>query len=839
MKNEGKVMQNAESRMQNERRVNNAPLFVFRSRLQTRNKPFGEERKKGRKEGFSPLSSFLPFPSLFFILHSAFCTLHFAFCILLAWSPPAYSQHTDPLGNPVFDKSGKELYKIQATYGVLGGSSLLRRDEEFRKKTSNRNFFTFNIPGDNVRHQITVGNFPTKFSSFTLNKELFDAGRWNITVPKARGRVSTFVARVTNNTFSVSGERSSPIENRDIVSGSDWFMAGLRAEANLGAYGVRLGTLPTFTLPLPRLGINFVNRFFTNYDLSRAANPFRGATIANPPSELFLRFSDASPENAGGAKVFRTRVFVDDVLEYDIVGGKEPPGVLRLSGESNRDERSRWVDGEGVFVYQFSLFNPQDINSVRFEVDIANDYQVELSTDNENFQLMLNAPGNVSDESNRGVHEFFYGELTDETTMGFDLQTTLLGFSIEAEWAWYAQTRQYPLLSGRRTQRSARAWFIDVNRNFGPITWRSEYTRINPFFSAANFIDDNDDEDAYADSREPEILISGNTKDDLDGDRIKDWDDDFLLFFADPPKFRLGLNRESIDFNNNGEPDNLEDDDQPNYRFDYDEGSYGHHTYLKIELPFAEGLSVLPGYYTKHLILEHKSARGFYNIFEFAPESIPHFGNNHPIVFRYTLRRSRDIIPDDVVIRSTGERIEDNLALQDYLGNIFTMIVDYQNIKNLTIRSKFKYQRDALFHTRQRVIDTAFINQIRYDYSVSDDLTIAPAFRSDRTIGYTIPFDKRTAVDVIRNAYILTLTHRAAAQLQLSAGGQYLTWRDLNDPEQNFNRTVGFLEMVLQGDAFGQKMGLLATFDYVIHNFLEPIGGGERRTNISITLFLL
>jgi hypothetical protein len=763
-------------------------------------------------------------------------TLHALLLIAVCLPLPALAQRTDPLGNTVFDKSGKELYQIRATFGVLEGESSLRRDAEFRKKTSNRNFFTFDIPGDNVHHQLTVGNFPTKFSSFSLNKELFDAARWNITVPRARGRVSAFVARVTNNTFAVTGERTTPIENREIVSRSDWFMLGLRAEANLGAYGLRFASLPEFTLPLPRLGINYVSRFFTNYDLTRTTNPFRGVTLANPPSEIFIRFSDASPENPGGAKVFRTRVFIDGVLEHDIEGGREPPGILMLPNSSTRDGDSRRADGRRTFTYRFSLFNPQDINRVQFEVDIANDYQVELSTNNLDFRLELSAPGNVADESNRRVHTFDYGELTDETTMGFDIQTTLLGFSIEAERSWYSRTMQYPLITGRRDQRTVGAWFIDVNRNFGPITWRSEYTRIDPFYTAANFIDDNDDDDPYADSREPEILISGNTKDDLDGDRVKDWDDDFLLFFADPPKFRLGLNRESIDFNNNGEPDNLEDDDKPNYRLDYDEGSWGHHSYLKVELPFAQGLSVIPGYYAKFLILEHKSARGFYNVLSYAPKPIPHFGE---ISFRYTFRRARDIIPDDVVIRNTGERIQDNLALQNSLGNIFTMIADYQNVKNLTIRSKFKYQRDALFHTRQRVIDTALINQIRYEYRVRDDLTIAPAFRNDRTIGYTIPFDKRTTVDVVRNAYILTLTHQVAAQLQLSAGFQYLTWRDFNDSQNHFNRTVGFFELVLQGDAFGQKIGLLITSDYIVQNFLVPIGGGEKRTNISISLFLL
>jgi hypothetical protein len=34
-------------------------------------------------------------------------------------------------------------------------------------------------------------------------------------------------------------------------------------------------------------------------------------------------------------------------------------------------------------------------------------------------------------------------------------------------------------------------------------------------------------------------------------------------------------------------------------------------------------------------------------------------------------------------------------------------------------------------------------------------------------------------------------------------------------------------------------MGLLMTADYVIQNFLEPIGGGEKQTNIGISLFLL
>ena len=755
------------------------------------------------------------------------------------------AQQIDPLGNPVFDKSGKELYRLHANFGLLEGNSVLRRDKEFKKKTGNRNFFTFNVEGQNVHHQLTVGNFPTKFSNFTLNKELYDAARWNITFPDTGGRVSMFAGRVTNNTFSISGEHSSPIEDREIPSDNDWFMAGIRAEANLGAYGISIADLPEFTLPLPRVGLSYVNRFFTNYDLTRSHNPLRGVTINNPPTEIFLRFRDASPENDGGAKVFGVKVFMDSTLEYNVTGGRERPGIL-LPHDSVRDMESRSANSDGFFTYRFFVFNSQDIKNIQFEIDIANDYLVEISTDNKNFQLELSAKGNITDESNRRTRKFHYGVLTDETTLGIDIQTTLQGFSVTAERSWYVNTKQYPILKGKRTSDSVSAWFIDVNRNFGPLTWRSEYTRIAPFYgttikgeAVSSFIDDNDDEDPYADSREPEILIVGNTRDDIDGDRIKDWNDDFLLFFANPPKFRLGLNRESIDFNNNGEPDNLEDDDKPNYRLDYDEGSYGHHTYFKLELPFISNLSIIPGYYEKHLTMDKKSASGLYNITSFTPKSIPNFGT---IIFRHTLRRSKDMIRDDVVIRTTDQLIKDELTLQNYLGNIFTMIVDYQNVKNLTIRSKFKYQHDMLFHTRprQRVIDTALINQIRYEYKPRDDLTIAPAFRNDRTIGYVNPFNEGKSIDISRNAYILTLVHQVAEQLQLSAGAQYYTWRNLNDTTQHYNRTVGFFELVLRGNAMGQQIGLLITSDYIIQNFVEPIvGGGERETRIAVSLFLL
>ncbi len=726
-------------------------------------------------------------------LPSAYGLLPFLFCFLA--SAFAFAGDViDPLGNVVLSGSGTPLYSIGATYGLFEGESVIRREKQFKEKFKGH-FFTLNVGGENLLHQFTVGRFPIKFSSFTLNNDFSDAVRWRIVSPNRdgftnRGGITGFLARMTNTTFA--GDK--PILNKDQRGTADWFMVGLRADANLSSWEAELAGLPRLTFPLPQqIGVSFAHRFFTNYELTRTSNPFQGVVDSNPPSELYLRFRDGSPENDDGAKVYRVRVYQGTELVYDFIGGREPPSVLYSPGASQRDAESRWVDRDAVFVYRFVFDQPQSVKRLHFEIDIANDYIVELSTvpDPNTYIPQLISNGNIRDESNRGVYRFDYGLLTDETTIGFDLHTILWGTNVDIERAWYSRTLQYPIFDGTRSQRVAGAWYIDMVRPLGRyVALRSEYTRIDPFYNAANFIKDDDNEDNFEDAREPSDLVGQTGRNDRDGDRIADWQDDFLLFETDPPSFRMGLRHESMDFNNNGVPDSDEEDDKPNYRRDYDEGSQGHHTFLHIQVPFLRGVKLIPGYYEKQLIAEKKSTRGWYHILSFNPGNLENFGK---LEMRYTLRRSHDIIPDDIFDTRTRRRIDDTLAWRNLLSHIFTTIVSYEHIPNLLIRTKFKYQYDSLFHMRQRLIDTALIDQIRYQWRVNDDLTITPAFRSDRFIGYTYPFNKSTAVDTLRNAYILTLAHKLAQQLQLSAGAQYLTFRDLNNKRNNTNRSVFFL----------------------------------------------
>jgi hypothetical protein len=400
---------------------------------------------------------------------------------------------------------------------------------------------------------------------------------------------------------------------------------------------------------------------------------------------------------------------------------------------------------------------------------------------------------------------------------------------VKAERAWFIKNWQFPSYRGQKSEETADAWFVDANRRLGPFLMAAEYTYIDPFYNASDFLDDDDDHDGYLDGEEP-FLPDVATENDLDGDRIMDWEDDFLLFRRDQPKFRLGLSQEFMDFNNNGEPDTDENDNKPEYRLDYEEGSKGYRAYLIFE-PFVEWIAVTQGYYKKSLILDKKSARTRYTLLEFVPSRIPNFGT---VQLRFLTKRAHDIIPDDLVNR------KDNLALQNSLSNIFTLIADYKEIAGLILTTKLKYQYDADFHGQRRVIDTILINKARYNIKVGADTIISPAYRNDKTIGYTIPRQVETSIDAVRQAFILQGRHVIISkELSVSAGVQYLTFRDLKNPRQNFNRKVAFLALALQGKIKGKGVGMLGTLDYASHNLPKETGGSFKSTNIAVRLFLL
>lgn len=742
--------------------------------------------------------------------------------LCLIYPSGSYSAVYDPLGNKIFDGSGESLYTIDATYGLIEGDSATRRAKKFREVLSGATYVTFPIGTDprKMTHLISVGSFPTVFSNFTLSQRQSDAIGWSLIFPASRGRISTFISKLSTSSLAN--------EDKTVTSTSDWYMIGIRGEANPGVLDINLND-NNFSFPFPRLGIGYVNKYFTNYTLSRTSNPFSGVVEYDPPSYIYLRFSDGSPENPDGAKVYKVKVWVNGQLEYSFNGGRESPGVLIDSGTSFGDGQSRWIDNDGKFVYRFYMPNSSETESIKFELDIANDFVVELSTNGQNYRTVLSAVDNITDESNRGWRSFNYGESLGKSTLGIDMSTTLWGVALKAERAWLLNNWQFPSYKGKRFQENAGAWFIDANRPLGPLMIAGEYTHIDPFYDASDFVAANDYGGTYLDPSEP-FLPKIATEDDLDGDNVKDWEDDFLLFRRDPPKFRLGLSREFMDFNNNGTPDNMETRLKPHYRFDYEEGSEGYQIYTSLAVPFLKGFFIEPGYYTKRLILDRKTSRVRYTLASFTPEDIPNFGT---IQLRFLTKRANDIIPDNI---SEGK---DSLALQNSLSNIVTLIADYKRVNDLTLTTKFKYQYDADFYGKRRVIDTILINQAKYNIHIGTDTIISPAYRNDKTIGYTSPRSEETSIDAVRQAFILQGVHNISEFLQISSGVQYLTYKDLKNHLQNYNRKVGFLALALNGTLSGKKMGMLVSLDYVTNDLPKAIGGSQKSTNIAVNLFLL
>ena len=174
----------------------------------------------------------------------------------------------DPLGNRIFEGKGEQLYSIDATYGLIEGGAVARREKKFRDQLKSA-YVSFTVGGnEELRHKIIVGGFRTEFSSFALNKRQSDAIGWEVSFPESRGKMYSFISKLTNTTLGK--------ENRTLESSSDWYMAGLRGEANLGIWDISVGNRD-FGVELPSIGVSYVNKYFTNYDLTRTSNPFGGA----------------------------------------------------------------------------------------------------------------------------------------------------------------------------------------------------------------------------------------------------------------------------------------------------------------------------------------------------------------------------------------------------------------------------------------------------------------------------------------------------------------------------------------------------------------------------------
>ena len=256
------------------------------------------------------------------------------------------------------------------------------------------------------------------------------------------------------------------------------------------------------------------------------------------------------------------------------------------------------------------------------------------------------------------------------------------------------------------------AWFVQLKSRFGKLYLEGVYYHIDPGYTTTylNFGSNTDRDQPYSLERTPEsqaerdpwdevnyALIEDDDDDDdwpddidFDGvlpradDRdqngVLDFQEDFLIFDADPPVFT-----DLVDLNNNGTIDSLEDDFEPQYEYGVDREGY--HVFAEYDL--LDNLSLKVGWLNENEVSSRRKNDSKYLHVTYQRD-IPDFGT---VLFQNRFVRVRDDIPDYTITLRVGElepvQISDELDFYNARVNTTTLQFLYTAVPNLTLEAKF------------------------------------------------------------------------------------------------------------------------------------------------------
>ena len=190
-------------------------------------------------------------------------------------------------------------------------------------------------------------------------------------------------------------------------------------------------------------------------------------------------------------------------------------------------------------------------------------------------------------------------------------------------------------------------------------------------------VEDDDDDDDWPDDIDFDNVLP--RADDRDQNGILDYQEDFLIFEADPPVFT-----DLIDLNNNGTIDSLEDDFEPQYEYGIDREGY----HLKAEYDLLDNLSLQVGWLNESEVSSRRKNDSKYLHLTYQRD-IPDFGT---ILFQNRFVRVRDDIPDYTITLQVGEleaeQTEDELDYYNARVNTTTLQFHYTAVPNLTLETK-------------------------------------------------------------------------------------------------------------------------------------------------------
>ncbi len=640
-------------------------------------------------------------------------------------------------------------------------------------KDSYRGFSTSLIIGDAIR---------TKFTSLTLERARFNGLRWD--------------GKTQKNKFSIVYSRlSDPIimpidrtvQSAIVGASHDWnrYLFGGHWETEIG--------------DVLRLGATYVNLRQTKTKDSPEGHSIKGEVADAKPETIYIKFVDDSPADGFGAKLFsRPNVYINGELK-DIVPTNETIYPLEANGK-NSFELILPVASD---VTSISSVTISVVVANDYRIYMAHAYrpsQTELKTVKTNYQLMRSADGNVKDESNKKIEVIDYTLDSGRSIYGINFEANLFGFRINGEYANNIKHSKFPVIIGDRFDSRSEAYFLQVQRKLGRFTFGGEYFQVDPdyftglitysqdrgrtSYDAGSMepdsggvydwlVDDNDDNDRYEDgtyqfqsdytdpvyvenNREifdpdyprPDAGIfpgldengDGIPDDDQNSNGIPDYNEPFMMFYRDPPRFDYG-----DDWNNNEVIDVRENDRKPDHIYQRD--LTGHHVFLRYQL--IRGLNITGG-----VLRNRQIAGGGINHIDYGKLEydyrLPKLGN---LKIYHVTKKVKDDIEDPTYQFSFTEQgvnfekpkfIQDELTMKNSMVYTTYIGTKYTQIKNLTIENNLKHVLNAqkrittwdgdldeffLEQDKSQITYWGVVNKIDYKFSITDQLMLIPQFK--------------------------------------------------------------------------------------------------------------
>ncbi len=711
---------------------------------------------------------------------------------------------------------GFEVYNWTIDSPVTSGSTV-RKGPKYASWFSN--LVVSSMSKGQFYSSMTVGEaIRATLTPLTFSKPAFNGVQWDFASDK-------YQATIVASRLASPGARILFENSTGQVLGDMTNLFGFHSKMQLGDFS--------------KLGFTYLN--VSNFSTGRkfGDNSLNGvlteAQNGGNVETIVLRLSDDSPEDGrGGAQLFAERIIINGVDHPEIVpsprGGVRRAGVIEANGAEAleltyniaRDFRQQPDDEITTF---------QEIKEIEFELVIANDYRVEITSNLQVngqgepvFLLVERAHGNVSDGSNQRFIRFEYGLPTGKDILGlsFDVDD-VKGFNLRSEIALSRDYRRFPNQNFQEHELAKEdgvAYYVTASQDSYPWFAQGELYRMDPEYKTNAFItdargfidygnperytfelvDDNDDQDRFPDWKrlwqngdnafgetpfgtggqaDPQVFPGYDENSDFISDfnqndnNVPDFAEPFLRYTVDPPEFLFG-----VDMNNNGTIDRFENDVYADYPYRQDRNGWN----LYGGVNFSESLKLTLGRSSMDEISSKREADMNYAILT-GQWNWPGIDMR---VFQY-LRTAKDDIEDNVIewVDPDGFRDRiDPLITQDTFVYTGYLTFDYLRLKKLNIYNKVKYdffkQRGSESDIKDDRLFLGIINRVDYPVPITENLSLWPRWKSIfRKINPT--FSTELDITEWSQFYILTSKYYILPTTNLEYGVEFNLFRNLKD----------------------------------------------------------